>query len=164
MIRRSGNDNATIQRRLSDDSDVISRQSSGEKAAIAVLDSIRSLRGFANRRRGLAQLMRNDLDLLFMTVGRELGGAIYRDENRRAVAKIQADIVRCEAEARAADAEAEKLIQMLPEDGVLYPYYALAMTWEEIAYQKDIYLRTVYKLRKKELENFEKELEKRERI
>ena len=114
-----------------------------------LLESIGENRGRAKRLRQLAQSFREDMKILAT-----VSGSLHRAECERVRAHIQAAIDRCEEEAREADKAAEKVVKMLPVDGVLYAYYAVGVTWEEVAWQKDLSLRYVYRLRKKELQTF----------
>ena len=116
------------------------------------LEAIRSYRGHAHRMRGLANSIRNDMEWTIEFLGGLKGGHIHRKEYAAVLSRMKATIDECEAEARAADAEVEKLVQILPKDGVLYAHYARGLTWEQVAEDKFHCLRYIYKLRKKELE------------
>lgn len=116
------------------------------------LEAIKSYRGRAKRLRSLANSIRNDMEWAIAFLGGLSNARIHQAEFAAVFARMKATIDKCEAEARAADAEVEKLVQPLPKDGVLYAYYARGLTWEQVAEEKSHCLRYIYILRKKELE------------
>ena len=117
-----------------------------------LLESIRGNRERAKRMRSAAQSFRQDMEILAM-----VSGSLHRADCERVSGLIRAATDRCEELAADADKEAERVIKMLPTDGVLYAYYALGLTWEEVAWQKELSLRYVYRLRKKELQDMKQQ-------